>query len=78
MKRIAKLTALLLALALLLAACNGKSAEGKTTGELGDTLKTMFFDFSVDEASSPAEYDGYLPADGNRLVVCTVTVLSCA
>lgn len=74
MKRIAKLTALLLALALLLAACNGKSAEGKTTGELGDTLKTMFFDFSVDEASSPAEYDGYLPAEGNRLVVCTVTV----
>ena len=34
----------------------------------------MFFDYTVLEATSPAEYDGYTAAEGNRLIVCSVKV----
>lgn len=79
MKKIGKLLALVLALSVVFTGCSLgdlglKEEEPQLTGEIGDTLETMFFDFSVDEASSPAEYDGYTPAEGNRLVLCTVTV----
>ena len=72
--KIIRCLALALALALLLAGCGVPEIAPKTTGELGDELKTMFFTFAVDEASSPADYAGYTPAEGNRLVLCTVRV----
>ena len=34
----------------------------------------MFFYYTVLEATSPAEYDGYTAAEGNRLIVCSVKV----
>lgn len=74
-----RLLALVLALAVAFTGCSLsdmglKEEEPQLTGEVGDTMKTMFFDFSVDEASSPEEYDGYTAAEGNRLVLCTVTI----
>ncbi len=79
MKKICTILALVLALSLVFTGCSLsdlglKEEEPQLTGQVGDTMKTMFFDFSVDAVSSPEEYDGYTPAEGNRLVVCTVTV----
>lgn len=78
-KKCLNLLALVLAMALVFTGCSLsdlglKEEEPQLTGEVGDTFETMFFDFSVDEASSPEEYDGYTPAEGNRLVVCKVTI----
>ncbi len=43
-------------------------------GDIGRAFSTMFFDYTVAAAESPAEYDGYTPAEGNRLVLLRVTV----
>lgn len=64
-----------LLLALAFAACSNTSTQGgKTNGDIGHTFSTMFFDYTVNSAESPAEYDGYTPADGNRLIVVNVSV----
>lgn len=49
---------------------NGISA--KTDGAVGDTLSNMFFDFTVNTVSTPDSYYGYIPSDGNQLVVCNL------
>lgn len=59
-----------LMLALAFAACSDK----KTSGGIGDTLSTMFFDYTVVSAESPSEYDGYTPEDGNKLLLLSVKV----
>ena len=67
------LAALMLTLAFV--ACSNNSTQGGgTDGDIGRTFSTMFFDYTVASAESPAEYDGYTPADGNKLVVLSVTV----
>ena len=43
-------------------------------GYVGDTLSTEWFDFTVDDAYSCSEYQGYTPEDGNKLVVVTITL----
>lgn len=52
----------------------GDGGSKDTEGGIGDTLSNMFFDYTVLEATSPAEYDGYTAAEGNRLIVCSVKV----
>ena len=69
MKRCSIVLAVLM-LALALTACS----NGKKNGGIGDTLSTMFFDYTVVSAESPASYDGYTPADGDKLVVLSVKV----
>ena len=52
----------------------GDGGSKDTEGGIGDTLSNMFFDYTVLEATSLAEYDGYTAAEGNRLIVCSVKV----
>ncbi len=51
-----------------------KSEDGYGEGRLGDTMVTYFFNYSVNSAYLCDEYNGYLPEDGNRLLVADVTV----
>lgn len=73
MRKTIRCLALALALALLLAGC-GLIKNATSTNELGKELRTLFFAFAVEAVSSPADYEGYTPAEGDRLVVCTVRV----
>ena len=59
-----------LMLALALTACS----NGKKNGGIGDTLSTMFFDYTVVSAESTTEYDGYTPGNGNKLLVLSVKI----
>lgn len=43
-------------------------------GNLGDTMNTYWFDFSVDEAVLTSEYEDITPSDGNVLLVLTMTI----
>ncbi len=44
------------------------------SGDIGLVYSTMFFDYAVVSAESPAEYDGYTAASGNKLLVVGVMV----
>lgn len=77
--------ALTLALALSLAACGGSSSgksnvikptDGYADGAMGDTMRTKFFDYTVNSAYLCSRLDGYVPADGNELLVADVTVVN--
>ena len=46
---------------------------GKTEGEVGTTLKTSWFDFTVNSAEEADSYADYTAAEGNKLVVVEVT-----
>ncbi len=59
------------AMVLALSAC---AKSPKTEGKLGDTMKTYFFNYTVNEAYAVSEFEGYTPEDGNVLVVTEVTV----
>ena len=63
-----------LMLALAFAACSNNTQGGGTDGDIGRTFDTMFFDYTVVSAESATEYDGYTPADGNKLIVLSVSV----
>ena len=64
-----------LMLVLALGACSNKNAQGSNeNGDIGRTFSTMFFDYTVNSAESPAEYDGYTAGDGNKLIVVNVSV----
>lgn len=53
----------------------GINAEGGYgEGRMGDTMKTYFFDYTVNSAYVCDEFNGYTPAEGNRLLVSEVTV----
>ena len=74
MKKILKL---LLVLVLLgVGACKAEEPveEKVLEGGLKDTLTTMFFSYSVDEAYVIAELNGLVPEEGKQFLVLTITV----
>ncbi|MCI8539616.1 MAG: DUF4352 domain-containing protein [Oscillospiraceae bacterium] len=48
-------------------------SDGFADGFMGDTMRTCFFDFTVNSAYTCAEYEGYVPSEGNTLLVADVT-----
>lgn len=48
--------------------------DGYGEGRMGDTMKTYFFDYAVNSAYLCDEFNGYVPTEGNRLLVAEVTV----
>jgi hypothetical protein len=58
------------------ASASGSSEDAATVtdGFLGDTMATAFFEFSVDSAESVATYESYTAAEGNQLIVVTMTI----
>ena len=89
MKKLISIAAAL-ALSLTLAACatggtpstggtadssgNVHAEDGYGEGRIADTVHTYFFDYTVNSAHMAKEYEGYLPAEGNELLVAEVTV----
>ena len=80
MKRLASFL-LVLMMTLSLAACGAggldlrqKDGPGVKSGYIGDTLSTEWFDFTVDDAYSCDQYQGYAPSEGNKLVVVTMSI----
>ena len=76
-----KAVSFVLALMMLcsLAACDGlslKPSEGPVSkdGYIGDTMSTYWFDFTVNEAYSCTEYDGYTAREGCQLVIAEMTL----
>lgn len=47
--------------------------DGFADGYMGDTLRTYFFDFTVNSAYTCSEFEGYTPSEGNTLLVADVT-----
>lgn len=68
MKRMKKMMAVLFALTVLVI-----SGCGKKDG-FGATMKTYFFNYQVDSAYVCGEFEGYKPAEGNQLLVASVTI----
>lgn len=48
--------------------------DGYAEGHFGDTMHTYFFDYTVNSAYTCSSYEGYIPADGNALLIAEVTV----
>lgn len=78
-KSITALIAVLVAV-LLLAGCDtiqgflgGDTGSGVKDGAPGDTMKTYFFDFTVDAVERAHSHAGYTPGEGFDLVVVTIT-----
>lgn len=61
--------------ALLLSAC-GKE-EHQTSGFMGDTLETWWFDMTLEDAYLCDGYEDYAPSPGYRLLVAEMTVKNC-
>ena len=73
-----RLVSLLLPVMLLsLAACvNGPDLQepGAKYGGIGDSMSTEWFDFTVTDAYSCCQYQGYTPTDGYKLVVVAMSL----
>lgn len=50
--------------------------NGLAEGEIGDTLRTYWFDFAVNSAYLCDSFSGYNAADGNKLLVVDITVIN--
>lgn len=81
MKKPFRLFPLFLLLLLLLASCDALPASlqpsasgGGGSGFLGDTMSSVFFDFTVTDAFSCKSYEGYTAAEDWTLIVATLTV----
>lgn len=61
-----------------LAACGDKKdsedGSGSDGNYLGDTVRTEWFDFTVEDAYLCDEYEGYTPESGYRLLVASMTL----
>ncbi len=53
---------------------DGDSEGDGTEGYIGDTLRTAFFDLTVNDAWLCDEYEGYVPSEGNTLLAADVTI----
>lgn len=77
MKRIVS-AALAFLMLMSLTACGVLSLKdgknGDKEGYIGDTMSTYWFDFTVDDAYSCAEYEGYAAGSGKKLVVVSMTL----
>lgn len=65
--------------AFLLAACSPGSPiirprDGYAEGGIGDTMRTYFFDYTVDSAMTYSRYEGYVPTPGYDLLLVEITV----
>lgn len=72
---------LALVLALALAGCSGSNVQSMMQGSddnfegrIGDRMRNVFFEYTVNSVDYPASYGDITPADGNQLVVADVTV----
>lgn len=48
--------------------------DGYAEGTIGDTMHTVFFEYTVNSAYLCDEYEDYVPAEGNVFLVADVTV----
>ena len=65
------------AMSLSLAACGDRTGypeDGQAIGEIGDTMHTAFFDFTINSAELADSFDGYTPAEGYELLVADITI----
>ena len=53
---------------------NPKNEPGVKYGYIGDTMSTAWFDFTVTDAYSCSEYQGYTPSEGYKLVVVAMSL----
>lgn len=66
---------LVLTLTLAMMGCGKKvDSDGYKEGKLGDTMKTYFFNYTVNSAYLTNDFEGYTPSEGNTLLVAEVTV----
>ncbi len=83
MKKLFSIFVVVIMTTLILSGC-GKTGSGLLGGsgdntssesnKLGETVSTVFFDFTVNDAYLCNEYNGYTPAEGNEIIVVNVTV----
>ena len=73
MKRLASFL-LMPVIMLFLAACDGSDDAGVKYGRIGDAMSTEWFDFTVTDAYSCTEYQGYAPSAGYKLVVVAMKI----
>lgn len=64
---------------ILLTACGSDGQvilpkDGYATGAAGDTMRTYFFDFTVDSAYTSSKYEGYIPTPGYDLLAVEITL----
>lgn len=50
------------------------ASEGSADAGLNTVMRTRFFDFCINEAEVLDSYNGYTPADGNKLLAVTLAV----
>ncbi|MBU5625729.1 DUF4352 domain-containing protein [Oscillibacter sp. MSJ-2] len=50
--------------------------EGGESGYLGDVMHTAFLNFAVTDAYTCPTYGGYTPAEGNQVLVVSVSILN--
>ncbi len=79
MKKIAFLFLLAVLPLFLLTACGRGGMvvlpkDGFAEGGMGDTMRTYFFDYTVDSAYTRSKYEGYIPTPGYDLLVVEVTI----
>lgn len=81
-KRLVICVAMMMMVCMMFTACGGnatvsnviKAEDGYAEGNVGDTFRTVFFDYSVDSVAYPSEYEGYTPSDGMQLLDVVITV----
>ena len=62
---------------LLLAACGDRTGypqDGQALGEIGDTMHTAFFTFTINSAQLTDTFDGYTAQEGYELLAADITI----
>lgn len=66
-------------LLVLLTACGSDSKvvlpkDGFAEGSMGDTMRTYFFDYTLNSAYTCSKYEGYIPTPGYDLLVVEIAI----